>query len=108
MGSIFKRGKIYYVDFRVKGRRIRKKVGTSKKLAEDVLKDIEGKIVRGEFGFDKPDTSLETLFNSFTEYSKTNHAPATSRRYWNVIRNFQVLLAYYFSRVKFMLPISKL
>gem|GEM_PF-5398227 len=30
MGSIYKRGKNWYIDIRVKRRRIRKKVGTSK------------------------------------------------------------------------------
>ncbi|MDP5878246.1 MAG: hypothetical protein QF425_11405, partial [Dehalococcoidia bacterium] len=48
MARIFKRGKKWYVDYRVNGRRIWKSVGTRKELAEDYLKDLEGKRVRGE------------------------------------------------------------
>lgn len=44
--AIFKKGKNWYVDFYVKGRRKRKKVGPSKKLAEQVLKDIHVKIAK--------------------------------------------------------------
>ena len=40
MASIYKRGKVWYVDYRVGGRRIRNKVGTSKKVAELTLKNI--------------------------------------------------------------------
>ncbi len=100
MGTIYKRGKNYYIDTRVKGKRLRKKVGTSKKMAELVLKDIEGKIVRDEYDFSKLDAPLNDLFDAFIEYSETNHAPSTSRRYWNVVKNFQVFLALHFSEVQ--------
>ena len=46
MGNIYKRGKIWYIDVRSKGRRIRKKIGSSKKIAELALKDAEVKIAR--------------------------------------------------------------
>ena len=48
MARVFKRGKIWYADYRLNGRRVWKSVGKSKRLAEDYLKDVEGKIVRGE------------------------------------------------------------
>ena len=48
MARVFKRGRKWYVDYRVNGRRVLRSVGESKRLAEDVLKDIEAKIVRGE------------------------------------------------------------
>ncbi len=100
MGRIYKRGKIYYVDVRAKGKRLRKKIGTSKKIAEMVLKDLEGKIVRDEYDFSKLDAPLDELFDAFLESSETNHAPSTTRRYWNAIRNFQVFLALDFPDVK--------
>jgi integrase len=45
---LFKRSKKWYVGYYQNGRRVHKVVGTSKRLAGDVLKDIEGKQVRGE------------------------------------------------------------
>ena len=50
-GSIYKREDIWYIDVRANGRRIRKRVGTSKKVAELALRDAEVKIARDEFGF---------------------------------------------------------
>ena len=48
MARVFKRGRKWYVDYRLNGRRVWRSVGEPKRLAEDVLKDIEAKIVRGE------------------------------------------------------------
>ena len=46
MGTLYKRGRIWYVDVRAKGRRIRKRVGASKRIAELALKDAEVKIAK--------------------------------------------------------------
>ena len=41
LGTIYKRGRYWYIDLRVKGRRIRKKVGPSKKIAKEAgIKDL--------------------------------------------------------------------
>ena len=48
MGNVYKRGKVWYIDVRAKGRRIRKKIGSSKKIAELALKDTEVKIARDD------------------------------------------------------------
>lgn len=95
MGTIYQRGKVYYVDLRVNGRRFRKRIGKSKTMAELVLKDFEVKAVKQEFDFEPADAPIAELFKSFLDYSQTNHAPATFRRYWEVTRNFGVYLAYY-------------
>ena len=42
--AVFQKGKYWYIDYYDKGKRKRKKIGTSKKLAEQVLKDVEVKI----------------------------------------------------------------
>jgi len=93
MGSIYKRGRNYYIDIRANGKRVRKKVGPVKHLAELVLKDVEVKSAKEKFDFISPDGQLSTLFQSFSDYSKTNHLPSTHLRYWEVLRNFQVFLA---------------
>lgn len=65
MGAIYKRGKNYYVDVRVGGKRIRKKVGHSLKITELVLKDYEVKIARKEFDLEIADEAIAVLFKTF-------------------------------------------
>ncbi len=99
MGSIYKRGHNYYLDLRANGKRIRKKVGPSRKLAELALKDTEVKIARNKYDFTTVDSALSDLFKSFLDHSKTNHMPMTTLRYWHVIRNFEVFLALKYANV---------
>lgn len=89
MGSIYKRGKHWYIDIRVKGRRIRRKIGSSKKIAELALKDAEVKVARDQFGFSKDDLAIDRFFERFLEYSRVNHQPRTTNRYRAVIDHFQ-------------------
>ncbi len=81
LGSIFKRENVWYLDIRVKGRRIRKRVGTSKKIAELALQDAQVKIAREEFGFNKTDITVVSLIEKFLEYNRTNHRTSTTKRY---------------------------
>ncbi len=92
MGTIYKREKIWYLDVRVKGRRIRKKVGSSKQIAELALKDAEIKIAKEEFGFAKNDVTIEKFMEQFLEYSRANHRIATTNRYRAVIDHFKEFL----------------
>jgi len=92
MGNIYKRGKTWYLDIRVKGRRIRKKVGASKHLAELALKDAEVKSAREEYGFARVDISIEKFLEQFLEYSRANHRPTTTNRYRAVIDHFREFL----------------
>ncbi len=93
MGSLYKRGKIYYMDVRANGRRIRKRVGTSKQVAELALKDVEVKIAREEFGFAKQDITLEKFLDKYLEYSAANHTIATQKRYRAVIDHLRRFIA---------------
>jgi integrase len=105
MGSVYKRGRNWYTDIRFKGRRIRQKVGPSKKLAELALKDAEVKIARDEFGFTKNDITIDKFFNRFVEYSKVSHQPATTARYRVVLDHFKLFLNQH-SHVTFLSEIS--
>jgi hypothetical protein len=89
MGTIYKRGRVWCLDVYAGGRRIRKRVGPSKKIAELALKDAEVKIARDEFGFAKNDISIEAFMEKFLEYSQANHSPATYKRYRAVIDHFR-------------------
>ena len=92
MGSIYKRGKSWYIDVRVKGRRIRKRVGRSKEIAVLALKDAEVKAAREEFGFAKDDISIDKFVERFLDYSRANHRPTTTSRYRAVIEHFQAFV----------------
>jgi site-specific recombinase XerD len=88
MATLRKRNGTYYIDYRVNGKRIRKSVGRSKKIAELALKDLEVKLAKGELGFIKKDSSLLKLFEEFRAYCRTNVAPSTQKRYKAILDNF--------------------
>jgi len=85
MATLWKRkigGKyIYYVDFYLNGKRIRKSTKTGdRKLAELFLKDIEVKIAKDEFGFDdlkKKNIGLKDFADKYVEFSKATKAENT-------------------------------
>lgn len=92
MATIYKRGRTWYMDLRVNGKRIRRKVGSSKKIAELALKDAEVKIARDEFGFTKLDMAIQKFLDKFLEYSKASHQISTTNRYRAVIDHFNAFL----------------
>ena len=93
MGNVRKRGKVWYVDYYFEGRRVRKRVGPSKKLAQLTLKDIELRIARNELQIVKDDTRIEDFLQEYFDYSKENHSPNTHRRYKAVIDHFETFLS---------------
>jgi len=92
MGAIRKRGDNWYMDLRIKGRRVRKCVGPSKQLAELALKDAEVKIARGEFGFATIERPIDAFLDQFIEYSQAHHRLTTTKRYRAVIDHFRAFL----------------
>jgi len=88
MGSIYKRGNIWYMDLYVRGRRVRRRVGRSKKIAELALKDAEIKVAKDEYGFANSDIAVEKLTAKYLEYSEANHSPSTYNRYRAVTDHF--------------------
>ncbi len=60
----------------MKGRRKRKKVGPSKKLAEQVLKDVQIKLAKGEYlgVYEAKKVPFREFAEKYLEYSKTNKA----------------------------------
>jgi site-specific recombinase XerD len=92
MATLRKKGNAYFIDYRVNGRRRRKSVGRSKKMAELALKDLEVKLARNELGFEQKDGTFQKLFLDFDAYCKTNLAPSTHKRYNAIISNFKRFL----------------
>jgi integrase len=80
--GIFQKGDQWYIDYYVKGRRKRKKIGPSRKLAGDVLKDVQVKIAKGEYlgVYEEKKILFEEYAKEYLKYSKANKAPSTYRR----------------------------
>jgi site-specific recombinase XerD len=104
MASLRFRAGRYYVDYRVKGRRVRKAIGKSRKTAELALKDIEVKLERQEIGFVENDTELNKLFAEHRTFSQVHHAPSSQNRYRAILDNFKR----YLSKFPFIKKISHL
>jgi integrase len=80
--GIFQKGKNWYIDYYVKGRRKRKKIGPSKKLATQVLNDVQLKIAKGEYLgiFDEKKIPFEEYAKQYLDFSKANKAWSTYNR----------------------------
>jgi integrase len=80
--GVFKKGKNWYIDYYVKGHRKRKKIGPSKKLAEQVLKDVQTKIAKKEYLgiLEEKKILFEDFAQQYLEYAKANKAQSTFRR----------------------------
>ena len=69
-GVIDKNG-IYWLDYRFDGRRMRKKIGSSKKLAETVMQKIRVQIAEGKY-LDVKKEEKKINFNDFAQiYANT-------------------------------------
>jgi integrase len=80
--AIFKKGKNWYIDYYVTGRRKRKMIGPSKKLAEQVLKDVQIKIAKGEYlgVYEEKRVLFKEYAKQYLAYSKANKSPSTYMR----------------------------
>lgn len=82
MGSIYKRNDIWYVNLRVNSRRVRRKAGKSKHLAQLLLNDLELKAERNQLGFlERKEVPLEEFIQKFLTYSQANNRQSTTNRY---------------------------
>lgn len=80
--GIYLKGKNWYIDYYVKGRRKRKKVSPSKKLAGQVLKDIHVKIAKGEYLgiYEEKKILFDEYAQQYLDYCKANKAASTYER----------------------------
>ena len=84
-----KKGTYWYLDYAVDGRRVRKRVGRSKKLAELALADVQVKLERRELGFQTKDKNLADFFAEYLDYAKTNKTHTSYVRNEIVLRTFK-------------------
>ena len=80
--GVYKKGKNWYIDYYVKGRRKRRKIGPSKKLAQQVLQDVRLKIAKGEYlgVYDERKIFFEDYAEQYLAFSKDNKAKSTYLR----------------------------
>lgn len=83
-----KRGKTWYVGYRVDGKLIRKRIGRSKALAEKARGDIEAKLERGEAGLLQKDYPIRKFFEEYLQRTEDRHSTSYHRRNELVVRNF--------------------
>ena len=91
MGTVWKRGEIWYIDFRYRGRRIVRSIGPSKKEAEKTLREIKKGIK--ESRFIPPSKPSQVRFfqiaDDFLRYAKLNKNPSGYQRDCFIIRHFK-------------------
>lgn len=73
---------VWYIDYSFNGRRVRKKVGTSRKMAELALNETELKIVKKKFlGINEPKRMIfDKLCEEYLQFSKANKRPLSHLR----------------------------
>jgi integrase len=74
---VFKRGKFWYADYRVDGKRKMKSFGRQKKMAELFLKDVELKQMRGELKLVNDNIRFKDFLLKYLEYSKINKSKSS-------------------------------
>lgn len=74
---VFKRGKNWYADYTVEGRRKMKSFGDHRKMAEIFLKDIELKRLRGELKLVDDNVTFKDFLPRYIEYSRVNKSSKT-------------------------------
>lgn len=75
---VFKRGKSWYADYTVGGKRKMRSFGSHRKMAELFLKDLELKEVRGELQIVEEKISVSEFFERYIEYCHANKSAYTA------------------------------
>lgn len=88
MGCVFKRRKNWFIDYYYKGKRIKKKVCPSKRLAELALADVEVKIAKGEYLgiYEEKKILFRDFAHKYLEYARANKANSTYQREEGIIQ----------------------
>jgi integrase len=81
--GVYKKEKNWFIDYRYQGKRIREKVGPSKRLAEKALAARRGEIAQGKFSLEavSPTPLFEVFSDAYLEYSRANKRSHERDRY---------------------------
>lgn len=105
MSRVFRRGKIWYIDYALDGRRKRKAIGPYKEMAEFALKDIEVSIAKKRAGLPVY-KKLSEWHEEFNDYIKAHLKPRSAERYREVIDSFMSFLASVYPKVVYLQDIT--
>ncbi len=86
---VFKRGKSWYLDYRVNGKRIMKSFGRQKTLADLYMKDLELKEARGELGIVEQRITVQDFIDKYLDYCKINKSTSTYKVDRNRLNQFR-------------------
>jgi integrase len=93
MASIYKRGGVWYLSYYLDGRRIRKRVGKSKRIAELARQETEVKLAKNEIGgVEVKEVGFNEFKREYLGYLKTNNRPSTCLRYKKTFHHFENFL----------------
>ena len=95
MPTIRKRGKIWYIDYRIDGKRVKRSIGPSKRIAELELKKIDVKLSQGDLIPPPQKKSLSNFFGELKTYIEVNKNHNTRIRYFEVLNHFEEFLKNY-------------
>ena len=102
MASIYKRGRVWYFSYYNNGKRVRKRVGTSKKLVEIARKEVEVRQAKSELGWEEEikDLPFHEIKEEYLKVAETNIRKTTLTRYKETLHHFTIFL----DSKKFYLP----
>ena len=89
---VFKRGKSWYADYTVGGKRKMRSFGQHKKMAELFLKDVELKILRGELKLVDDNVTFKDTLQKYLEYSRLNKSAKTHAVQMNRWKRFSAFM----------------
>lgn len=92
MGTVRRIGKNWWIDYRLDGKRYRKRIGIYKHIAILALADIEVKIARKRAGFLITDKKISEYIPQFLAYIKVHVKPSTAKRYVQIIGHLSTFL----------------
>ena len=87
-----KKGTCWFLDYAVNGRRVRKRIGRSKRLAELALADITVKLERREIGFAESDKKLGELITEYLRHSQAHATPQSHQLNEAVLAKFRAFI----------------
>jgi site-specific recombinase XerD len=100
MGEIQKIDDEYYVEFMARGLKYQQKAGKDLQKAQELLRQIEDKIAKGELQTISREIALEVFFTEFFKYARTQYHPRTVQRLLATAAHFEKFLRPNFSDVK--------
>ena len=89
MGTIRKIGDDYFIEFHARGLLYQQKAGKDQAAAENLLKEIESKIAKGELLTVVRQIQLESFWENFLKEAESKYPPRTKERLARAVNHFQ-------------------